>query len=245
MEPVIFAIAGVAFGTSLLRGVQELVDYLGSRREETGSITNYDNRFENADYVEMIHKTIVQEKEEFGAAATTCSCKDCKYSGYTHSLLPVGPEPVKSVTSQPVTTILENGGRMVNDNGRITFHNSQWAPSDNKNKRVVYGYVHHVPDYVPDDAEVSGRYDDMSGVNHVIFTWFTTQGQKMAHRSPSTIRAGQEDYIHVAQYEKPIRILNQEKIMSATFTPNERREMAKSDYFATHGRPKRTNPGYG
>jgi hypothetical protein len=155
VDPVSFAIGGTLLGACLLKWLQNHVD----KPKEL----DYDNRWKNQEYIDMIHRTMVEEKEELGQVYTECECKQ-----HTNPLPPVASKIV------PTSQILAN---TPNETRAIRG----WDSKEKKTMRI-FGFEVEVPTYIPDGAKAKIRTDD-SGSRFVFINldWFTPDGKQMGY----------------------------------------------------------------
>jgi hypothetical protein len=80
MDPLFIALVGVVGGGVLIKGIENLF----SKSKDNGPIAisageDYDRRWEDPEYVKMIHKTRTGELEALGEIVTPCECKSCTF----------------------------------------------------------------------------------------------------------------------------------------------------------------------
>lgn len=182
MDPVTLAIVGTVCGGIFFKAIEYCLTRKSRRNGVRAIQPGYDNRWDNPSYVKMIHNTRRLETNELGEAVTMCECEDHKPKaipprGSAIKYIPYTPPKVEPLTGRNIT-VLPNGNRMVNDNGRISFYGPRTPPG--KKIMNIEGYEFDVPEYIPNEAK--GSIQQGSGGSGMLFaklTWYRPDGRQM------------------------------------------------------------------
>lgn len=167
MDPTLMTLVATILGAvvSIVLGRVGSID-----RANIAALTapkNYNDRWDDPQYVAMIHSTIASENELLDGAVTVCECKACR-------------------NAPSIATPAE---------GRKELLPTPAKHSRKGRREVIFdGWVFTIPDIVPDGADISQyRRDDGPALNFAVFTWFDTKGVKWTHLVSATRRARRDE----------------------------------------------------
>lgn len=154
MEVFILIFMVVAIGLGL-KGLEYAL--AASKQPKAIEPKNYNDRWTDPDYVQMVHETIELEKAELGEAVTKCEANCCK----------------------PVKGSLET--KKMNYIPYTPPYIKERQQKEDYYYRVVDGYKFKVADLVPAGAMASLMPINYQGYNmfrYAAFTWFDINGEK-------------------------------------------------------------------
>ena len=172
MDPLTIAVAGTLVGGCLLRGLE---GYL-KKDKVSGSIAvsageDYSRRWEDPEYVKMIHQTRKLEIETLGHTDTLCECQDCRWAK-TPTPKPAPPKGPAGVSERPRRRIAVVGG---------------W----------VYELTSDIPDGAKGEPYQSTNVENFSGASQqlyfAVFTWYDTTTGKEWRKILTASRKARED----------------------------------------------------